>query len=137
MTPRHILIVEDEIHACFTMTLILRKYGFHVTSTKEGKTAFKMIMERKESPEPVDLLIADIQMSGLDGIDLVEEMEKAQILVPVIIITGWGHEEKVMKLMRKENIAFIEKPFVPQDLIERVKKSIAEDRGSVANMVCS
>jgi two-component system C4-dicarboxylate transport response regulator DctD len=73
----------------------------------------------------VNLLVTDIQMAGLNGLNLIEELGKASIHIPVIIITGWGHEEKVVELKRKENIDCIEKPFAPQELIDLVKKSFA------------
>ena len=136
MDSKHILIAEDETHTRFTMTLILRKYGFNVTSTKEGRTALKIITERKDSPEAVDLLITDIQMAGFNGINLIEELEKARLFLPIIIITGWGYEERIVELKRKENIDSIEKPFVPQELIEMVRKSFARTSSMVSGVSC-
>lgn len=135
MDSKHILVAEDETHTRFTMTLILRISGFNVTSTKEGRTALKIIKERMDSTAPVDLLVTDIQMAGLNGLNLIEELGKARIHIPVIIITGWGHEEKVIELKRKENIDCIEKPFVPQELIDLVKKSFARTGDALSGVV--
>jgi DNA-binding NtrC family response regulator len=118
----HILIAEDEPHTRFTLSLVLRKSGYNVTTADDGRTALKIIEERLHTPYSINLLITDIQMAGLNGVDLISELEKVEIVLPVLVITGYGHEEKVLELKQKENISIIDKPFAPADLIRGIRQ---------------
>ena len=117
----HILIAEDETHTRFTLSLILRKTGYKVTATDNGHEALEIIEDHKNTNYPIALLITDVQMAGLNGVDLIEEMEKKKMVIPILVITGYGYEEKVYELSQRENIECIDKPFDPQELVSRVE----------------
>lgn len=117
---KHILLAEDEPHTRFTISLILRKSGYKVSTSKDGLIALNLILEHRDSSESVDLLLTDVEMAGLDGLNLIKELEKIHIFLPILVITGYGYEEKILELRKKENIHYIDKPFGPQDLVDRI-----------------
>jgi DNA-binding response OmpR family regulator len=127
LNSKHILLAEDEPHTRFTISLILRKSGYKVSTSKDGLNALNLILEHKDSYEPVDLLLTDVEMAGLNGLCLIEELEKACISLPILVITGYGYEEKILELKKKENIHRIDKPFGPQDLVDRINNILSKN----------
>ena len=114
---KHILVVEDEPHTRFAINLILRKSGYKVTVAEDGQTSLNVIRELAGTCEAVHLLLTDIQMAGLNGIDLIERMEEIHPSLPIIVITGYGYEEKIVELKARRNIRCLDKPFDPEELV--------------------
>ena len=61
---KHVLVAEDEPHTRFTITLILRKSGYKVSTAGDGKSAIKIIRDFKDSPQPVNLLLRIFRWRG-------------------------------------------------------------------------
>lgn len=117
---KHIFLVEDELHLRLTLSLILRKTGFRVTAVEDGSKALKLLQEMKEKPERIDLLVTDIQMPGLTGIEIIEGIEKMNFKIPCLVITGYGNKDTVIELMRKGCSEYLDKPFEPEEFLKRV-----------------
>ena len=66
-------------------------------------------------------------MAGLNGVNLIKELENQQILLPILVITGYGREEKIVELKKMKNIECIDKPFGPQALLENVNKTLNKE----------
>ncbi|MBN1900241.1 response regulator [Candidatus Sumerlaeota bacterium] len=122
---KHILLAEDEPHTRFAISLILRKSGYKVSTSKDGLTAFDQILKYKDSADSIDLLLTDVEMAGLNGLELIEELEKERISLPVLVITGYGHEERFLQLRKKGNVHRIDKPFVPQDIVDQIDQILS------------
>jgi len=120
MDTKHILIAEDEEHTRLSLSLLLKMAGYNVTTAKDGMDALNKIIELKESYKAVDLLITDIYMPDMSGIELIDALEKNEISIPIIVITGYGDKEMILDLMRKGCSDYIEKPFNAQELIARL-----------------
>jgi FixJ family two-component response regulator len=74
-------------------------------------------------------LVADIRMPGLSGLDLQQRLNEQRAEVPVIFITGHGDVPMAVNAMKSGASDFIQKPFRDQDLIDRIHKALAQDRG--------
>ncbi len=122
MKQRHILIAEDEPHIRLTLSLILRKSGYKVSTTRDGWTAMEIIEDLQKSPEPVDLLVTDIERVGMTVLDLLDDLEQSHISMPILVITGYGQEDIMIELMRRDSVTYIDKPFSPNELISRINK---------------
>ncbi len=120
MDTKHILIAEDEENTRLSLSLFLKKAGYNVTTAKDGREALKKIIELKKSYKAVDLLLTDISMPDMSGIELIDELEKNEISIPILVITGYGNKEMILDLMRKGCSDYIEKPFNAQKLIARL-----------------
>lgn len=134
MEAKHILVVEDEAQTRFSVSLILKKNGYKVTTATNGLDAFEMIDKLKASNNPVDLLLTDIQLPGLTGLELIERLANLKLSLPTIVITGYGDKEMVIKLMRSGCAEYIDKPFEPEDLVKRVGMVIEKGEIAAAEM---
>ncbi len=100
-----ILIVDDEASILQSLGGLLSDEGFEVLTASNGYEGLKRIAE--ESP---DLVLLDIWMPGMDGIDTLKEIKKAAPFIPVIIITGHGNIETAVKATKLGAFNLIEKP---------------------------
>ncbi|HSB51185.1 MAG TPA: response regulator, partial [Dissulfurispiraceae bacterium] len=112
-----ILVAEDEEITLKHLVAILQKEGHRVSGTGNGQEALRM-----SESEHVDLLIADIKMPGLSGIELMERMKEKDPEMEVIIITGFGSIGSAVDAMKKGAHDYITKPFDLDELLLRVKK---------------
>ena len=126
MTSKHILVAGDEENMRRTLLLILRQAGYSVSKAKDGYEALKIITDSKNGTGSVDLLVTDIQMSGLTAMELIVELDRLNIALPVLVTTGHGDIDTAVGLKRKDCVEFIEKPFSAEDLLEQVSRLFAE-----------
>ncbi len=121
MKNLHILLAEDEIHLRYTLSLILRRSGYLVTTVTDGEAALREIQQKNPSSIPVDLLVTDIQMPVLTGLELLEELEEQNINIPTIVITGYGTRDMWFQLFKMGLVNYLEKPFNPRELLELIE----------------
>jgi sigma-B regulation protein RsbU (phosphoserine phosphatase) len=126
MAPSHILIIEDEKHARLTLSLALRQAGYRISLAGNGKEALEMIEASVRKPEPLDLLISDIQMPELDGLEMIDRLQEQGISIPVIGISGFGDKELVVELLRRGCRDYLDKPFTPEEVVARVEKVLRQ-----------
>ncbi len=124
MTSKHILVAGDEGNMRRTLSLILRQAGYRASKAKDGYEALKIITDSKNVTESVDLLVTDIQISGLTVMELIVELDRLNIPLPVLVTTGHGHGGVGLK--RKDCVEFIEKPFSAEDLLGQVSRLFEE-----------
>ncbi len=112
-----ILIAEDEEITLKQLLSTLQKEGWEAAGVKDGNQAFQEI-----SNSHFDLLIADIKMPGLSGIEILDRMKGKYPATEVIIITGFGSIGSAVEAMRKGACDYITKPFDLDELILKIKK---------------
>ncbi len=125
----HILLAEDEAHSSRVLSLILRKAGYSVTKVTDGEKALNMILDFENQGKLIDLLITDIQMPGLTGLELVSELRRRDMPINVLVITGYGDEITKSKLADEGLINYIVKPFNAEVFLKRVSQSIENNGG--------
>jgi len=114
-----ILIVDDEISILQSLGGLLSDEGFEVLTASNGYEALKVI--DKESP---DLVLLDIWMPGLDGIDTLQEIRKSNPFIQVIIITGHGTIETAVKATKLGAYDLIEKPLSIDKVIVAINNAL-------------
>ena len=127
MEKKRILIADDEEQMRFSLSLILSRKGYEVTSVVNGLEALAAITTMRKDGNPFDLLICDIRMPNLDGEGLIQKLRLANILIPTLVITGYGEKDLVVRLMRLGCRDFIDKPFEAQELEKRVDLILMQD----------
>jgi DNA-binding NtrC family response regulator len=127
------LIAEDEAHLLQPMEFILEAQGFRVTKAENGFKALRAYIHAKHSETPVDILITDIQMPGLNGNELVEEIRESDPLLPIIIITGYKNKVND-KMYLREYWRFIEKPFTESRIISAIYELLQVKQDTVDKM---
>ena len=112
-----ILIAEDEDITLKHLVNSLQKEGYLAVGTQNGEDAL-----RKIDGDHFDLLITDIKMPGLTGIELLEKIKERQLEAEVIIITGFGSIGSVIDAMKKGAYDYVTKPFNLDELLLKVGK---------------
>lgn len=121
MKTKRILIAEDEKCLCLSLEIIIEKLGHEPICTTNGNDTFDILVRNQIENTPIDLLLCDIQMPGMTGMELIDKMNKRKIKTPVLVITGYGDKEIVVRLMRMGCRDFMDKPFSPEQLEQRIK----------------
>jgi two-component system nitrogen regulation response regulator NtrX len=103
--PATILVVDDEPQILQMVGGILLDEGFEVLSAPDGEIALRMVAE--EAP---DLVLLDIALPGMDGLQVLEEMKQKYPTLPVVMISAYGSVENAVKATRLGAYDFIEKP---------------------------
>ncbi len=113
-----ICIVDDDVKNINSAGYILSREGFDVMGFKSGRAFLKNI-DKGNIPA---LVLLDVKMPEMDGFETLIEIKKTKAAdVPVIFLTGDEREESRKKGLELGAVDFIEKPFVPDVLIERVR----------------
>ena len=104
---KRILVIEDDEEMRSLLKDFFEEYGFEIDSVSNGSEAF-----RKIAREPFDLIITDIRMPGLTGLDILPGIKKLQPEVSIIVITAFGSEEVSRKAFDRGATAYLEKPIL-------------------------
>ena len=104
---------------CGLLADVLRGEDFSVLTTDDSLEASKMLKR-----EEFDVIISDLKMKGLKGLDLLEETKKVAPLTPVIIITAFGTIESAIKAMKLGAYNYVTKPLQGDELVLTVKKAL-------------
>lgn len=116
-----ILVAEDEEQIRTAMKMILRSEGYSVDLASNGKEALQMIQESIDSGEPYDLLITDVQMPEMTGIELITALKQINTSIETLVMTGFGDKKMVVTLMRLGCSGYIDKPFQADDLVASIQ----------------
>jgi len=119
-----ILIVDDEGSFRFAASLSLRQEGYEVSEAQNGKEAFKMITDRQRLGRPYDLIVLDIQMPEVNGLELFGDLRKLGIATPVIFITGYADEHAMSLASHQADSNLLRKPFEAKTLVNMVDRML-------------
>jgi len=103
--PGTLLVVDDEPQILRAVAGLLQDEGFEVLTALDGETALKMV-----AAEAPDLVLLDIALPGLDGLEALTELKRQHPLLPVIMVSAYGSVENAVKATRLGAFDFIEKP---------------------------
>jgi DNA-binding NtrC family response regulator len=122
---RRVLVADDEKHTRVALSIIFRKAGFEVIAAEDGLQALHSFVAAVRRSTPFDLLVIDVQMPGLTGIELVEEIDKLATPPPVLLITGYRATDRLSEPRRRLCLECAEKPFDPDELLQHVARLLA------------
>ena len=113
----NILVIDDEESLRHTLSRILVHEGFNITTAADGFEAL-----RRFSNKSFDLVILDLRLPDMDGIQVLREIRKIQPQLPVILLTGHGTMSSALEAIHLEATDFLLKPVKPDDLVKRTKE---------------
>jgi len=114
-----ILIIDDNKIICKTLKDILNKVGYKIIEAEDGETG--LLLVRTEHP---DLVITDFQMPGIDGLEVLSEIRKLNVALPVILLTAFGDVVLTIKSIQLGAFDFLEKPVDPAQLKSTVQLAL-------------
>ncbi len=113
-----ILIVDDEPNYLIVLSELLREEGFEVYTAPGGKDGLAIIREYD-----LDLVITDMQMPEMDGLQFLQEIKKINADLPVIIVTAYAEVDKAVEAMQSGAFSYLAKPFSNDELIVNINKA--------------
>ena len=122
MTGR-ILFIDDDRAGREVALFNLRKAGYEVTAASDGQEGLAAF-----SPEKFDLVVTDVKMPGLSGIDVLRRVRTQSPDTPVLVITAFGNVETAVEAMKAGAYDFIGKPFHRDQLLLSVEKAFERQR---------
>ena len=118
--PR-VLIVDDDENIRVILSNLVRKEGFEVLVAEQGEKALKMMLS--DSP---DLLITDIRMPGMDGMEVLRQAKDLDRELPVVLITGHADVQGAVKAFKAGAHDYIVKPFDNNDVLRVIHRALTE-----------
>jgi two-component system NtrC family response regulator len=115
-----ILIVDDEKNYPLILGAVLEEEGFEILSANSGQEALEIL-----ASSDVDLVLTDMKMPVMDGIELLENVKALDPDLPVIMMTAHGTVDKAVEAMQKGAYSYILKPFDNERLVIYVNKAIS------------
>jgi CheY-like chemotaxis protein len=112
---KKILVIDDEELIIKSLVKLLEKNGYIVLTAKNGQDALVIAED-----ENFDLIIADIRMPGMNGVETVKTIYSSK-KIPVIFITGYANNEIKQKAKMLNPVAYIYKPFDILELVDKIK----------------
>ncbi|MDA8129018.1 MAG: sigma-54 dependent transcriptional regulator [Betaproteobacteria bacterium] len=117
MMEASLLVVEDEEIALRNLQHVMEREGYEVTATQSGATAISLLETRR-----FDVVLTDLRMEGVDGMDVLKKSRELQPETEVIFITGYATAESAVQALKHGAFYYIAKPF----RLDEVRKVVAE-----------
>ena len=118
-----VLLVDDEINMAKTQAKILQRKGYVVETASNGRDALRVLGET-----PFDVVITDLKMPTMDGMQLLREMNVKERGCAVIVLTGHGTIESAVEAMQRGAADYLTKPCNPEELLLKVDKLLETKR---------
>ncbi len=118
-----ILVVDDELIVRDSLTDWLAEDGYDVSAVKNGKEAIKSIQEKDW-----DILLVDLKMPGLSGLDVLSRVKEINPEIPVIIMTAYATVDTAVEAIKKGAYDYITKPFNPEEITLTLRKIVAHQK---------
>ncbi len=113
-----ILIVDDEPNYLIILSELLKDEGFDVFTASSGQEGLEICKE-----SDLDLILTDMQMEGMDGMELLAHVKEFKPGLPVIVITAYADVEKAVKAMQAGAFGYLSKPFANDELLVNIHKA--------------
>jgi two-component system nitrogen regulation response regulator NtrX len=114
-----ILVVDDEMNITKTIKEVLEDYGFSVITLNEGSNTLGIL-----NVEDVDLVLLDLLMPSVNGVEILKEIRKQFPMLPVVMISGHGTISSTVECIKLGAFDFIEKPISIDKLVSTVKNAL-------------
>nr|WP_320049809.1 sigma-54 dependent transcriptional regulator [uncultured Desulfuromonas sp.] len=119
MSTQRVLLIDNEEGLCRMMEAVLKDSGYQV---KSYTRSFEAVEDFEANT--YDLVISDIKMPGMDGLEVLQKIRAKDQRVPVIMITAYATVETSIQALRKGAYDMLTKPFEPEELLYRVKNAL-------------
>src|SRR5262245_16632050 len=122
-TAARILLIEDDAGIVMTLRRVLKEEGHDVVVEKRGDTGLTLARD-----DSFDVVITDMKLPGLNGLELVRELHTTKPRLPIILMTAHGTTETAIEATKSGAYDYLLKPFEMPELLEMVEKAVASSR---------
>ncbi|HZS36226.1 MAG TPA: sigma-54 dependent transcriptional regulator [Polyangia bacterium] len=120
---KRVLVVDDEESLRHMLVVLLKREGYEPTAVASGEAALAELAR-----ESYDVVLSDVRMPKLGGLELVDEIQKRQIPTTVILMTAFGSVDIAVEAMKRGAYDYISKPFRPDEIVLILKKAEERER---------
>ena len=119
---KKVFVIEDDVPLCWLLEKIL-KNNYEVFIMNDGMEAWSWLSDGNIP----DLIISDLKMPSLDGLELLENLSNSGLFknIPVIILSGYEDSNKRKQCLEMGAFTYLVKPFEPQSLVAEVERALA------------
>lgn len=118
------LIIDDELSLLEWTQEILEQSEANIFSASSGKDAFEIL---KKENRKIDLIILDVLMPQMDGVEVYHELRRQNYHQPVIFVSGYNEKAEIVELRKKDNVSFLLKPYTQDSLLSLISFYIKEE----------
>jgi DNA-binding NtrC family response regulator len=123
MDKARILVVDDEESMCRFMEIMLKKEGYHVSSSQDGSTALELVKS-----ENYDLVIADLMMPEMSGLELLSRAKSVKPDLDFIMMTAFASVDSAIEALKSGAFDYVTKPFKVDEIKIAVSKSLEQKK---------
>ncbi len=129
MSAKKILVIDNEEGLCRMMSAVLMDEGHAVRTFTNPVEALELFR-----PGTWDLVITDIKMPGIDGLEVLQQIKSSEPEIPVIMITAFATVDMSIQALRKGAYDMLTKPFEPDELLYRVRNALNHNELKTENL---
>ena len=118
-----VFVVDDDDAVRNSLRLLLKAVGLPTELFRSADEYLKAFDNDRSG-----CLVLDIRMPGMSGLELQEELNRREAILPIIFITGHGDIPMAVEAMQRGALDFLQKPFRDQDLLDRINRALEKDR---------
>jgi DNA-binding NtrC family response regulator len=130
MAGERVLIVDDEKSMCQFLSIMLRKEGYHVATVYNGKKAIEEIRKSR-----FDVVLTDIKMSGMDGIEVLTQIKNVDPSIPVIIMTAYASQKTAIEAVNRGAFHYLIKHAKNDEIKMVIRNALDMRRVRAENML--
>ncbi len=120
---RHVLVVDDEQALRHMLTVLLAREGYQATAVGSAEAALQELQQK-----PYDVVLSDIRMPKLDGLQLVDEIRRRGLRTTVIMMSAFGSIDTALEAIKRGAYDYIAKPFKPEEVVLVLRKAEERER---------
>jgi len=116
-----ILVVDDDTGTLNALKAYLASAGHEAVVAKDGYQALSAIRASTDRAESIDLLVTDLKMPGIDGLELIRAAKNERPGLPIILMTAYGDESVRREVDGLGSCGYLDKPFSPEKLLKEIE----------------
>ena len=120
MMSARILVVDDELDMLALLAMIISEKTEHKVTTTNNPLEVVQFVKKRE----YDLIISDLKMPGMDGIELIAEIRKIDQYIPILVITAYGSIDSAEEAINKGAYDYITKPFRKEQILIAIDRAL-------------
>jgi DNA-binding response OmpR family regulator len=128
--PPHVLLIEDEPSMAKGLEMVMNEKGYHVDLAATGQAALNAF-----GADTFDLLVADLRLPDIDGMEVIERVRGIRPDTKVIIITGYPSVSSAVKAVKVGVSDYLRKPFTSDEFLSAVSDAMMEKKPSMEELI--
>lgn len=117
-----VFVVDDDEQARKSVCALVRSMGIHAESFASAEEFLDGYAERRAG-----CLVTDVRMLGMSGLELQEELNRRNVLLPIIVLTAYARTPLTVRAVKAGAVTVLEKPYEDDDLWDAIRRALAED----------